>query len=515
VFLGHRGFTLGEVLASLIALGIIVLTVQSLMLVANNFLSQQRSSMSSMEEQAFFSKLICHKFQRPVFVAQDPSRSFKYDPDVQSYAKKATDRPDPEQNPATLSVPLLAHSQNLSGLSVSAHSAVQTFLSTVLAVPVNEDDHDKVLRVHINDKAASFGSIENSGGGSHNNYSLFYDIYADDHTLPTFMVKQGEEDDIELGKVSEGFIYASRCIKNEVDASHSGSFIAIGGDSPKYSIIDRMDNSDMTDDEVLATALYVLEQRWRPFYFPDQDRTKNQVVCCDTSRFGNTNTFQITVNTSAPYDVTSPSNCANLEKYTPIIYVIKISSDGADLENKIASGDGTGDMSNPPSMLGYLENSASAFSGSCESTTHDVKWSHVPNSSTGISCFDVVKEHYFRQLGARFVHPVKFENVEELPLVKRDRRNAWAYGFIAPSFGSQGMHKEFKILSVENKCHTSLPVGLCGKAVPGLDLSLSANKIEGKSVAEYFIARVSHCPFHYVTMDNSAGTLPLGLDRVE
>jgi len=100
-------------------------------------------------------------------------------------------------------------------------------------------------------------------------------------------------------------------------------------------------------------------------------------------------------------------------------------------------------------------------------------------------------------------------------LVKRDLPNALAYGFIAPIFVSQGMHKIFNILCVENKCHTSLPVGLCGKAVPGLDLSLSANKIEGKSVAEYFIARVSHCPFHYVTMDNSAGTLPLGLDRVE
>ena len=49
MFLDRRGFTLGEVLASLIALGIIALTVQSLILFANNFLNQQETVLSSLE----------------------------------------------------------------------------------------------------------------------------------------------------------------------------------------------------------------------------------------------------------------------------------------------------------------------------------------------------------------------------------------------------------------------------------------------------------------------------------
>lgn len=503
MILNRRGFTLGEVLASLIALGIITLTVQSLMLVANNFLSQQSSSMSSMQERTFFSKLICHKFRRPVFVNQNPSRSFTYDPDAISYAKGREVRPtewgapepNPEQGPATLSVPLLGHSQNPENLSVPDHPAVKTFFQNISnsnLVATGTGDTGKVFRAHIDDEANSFSDIV--GGGSRNYHSQFYDIYADDHTLPTFMVKQGEEDGSKLGKVSEGFIYASRCIKNHTDPSTPGSFIEIGGDSPKYSIIDRTDNSSMTEDKVLATALYVLEQKWRPFYFPDSSKpAKDQIRCCNIEAF----------TAGTPFDVSenSATTCQNLEKYTPIIYVIKISSDGSALEDLISGNDSLG---------GYVQNSASEFTGhaDCESS---------PPGKVDLNqiCKGIAENSYFSTLGKRLVHPVKFENVEELPLVKKDRVNTWAYGFIAPSFKNQEAHKEFKILSIENKCHTSLPVGLCGKAVPGLDLSLAVNEVEGKSVAEYFISRVSHCPFSYISMDSSGGTLPLGLDRVE
>ncbi|MDE0151632.1 MAG: hypothetical protein OXK80_03930 [Bdellovibrionales bacterium] len=502
--LNHRGFTLGEVLASLIALGIIALTVQSLMLVANNFLSQQSSAMSSMQEQTFFSKLICHKFQRPVFVNQNPKRSFKYDPDDSAgplYLKRADARPNPEQKPATLSVPLLGHSNSISSLSASGHSAVQTFLTTELTTPADEDDHSQALRAHINDKAASFSDIVGGGSRNHNYHSQFYDIYADDHTLPTFMVKQGEESGIRLGKVSEGFIYASRCIQNgKGNLGNGGSFIEIGGASPKYSIIDRTDNSAITDDDVLATALYVLEQKWRPFYFPKQDKAKNEVICCDISAFDSTTSITLGTSTSSP---SIPGNCANLENYTPIIYVIKISSDGSAFENLISGND---------SLAGYVQNSLSEF------ISHDDCESSGQVDLNSSNCKDIAENSYFRELGKRLVHPVKFENVEELPLVKKDRVNTWAYGFIAPSFKNQIAHKEFKILSIENKCHTSLPVGLCGKAVPGLILDITTNPenaVNNKSVADYFISRVSHCPFSYISMDSSGGTLPLGLDRVE
>ena len=519
MILNRRGFSLGEVLASLIALGIIALTVQSLILVAHNFLSQQSSSMSSLEEQTFFSKLVCHKFQRPVFVEQNLKRSFTYNPGAPgtppAYQKRSNAKPDPKQNPATLSVPLLGGSQNPSGLSVNGHPAVQSFLTNLDSsggLTASFGDTDKIFRAHINDEAAHFNNVDGASG-SHSYYSQFYDIYADNHTLPTFMVKQAEQDTSKLGVVSEGFIYASRCIKNDVNPSGNGdpaSFIEIKGDIPKYSIIDRTDNSNMNNDEVLATALYVLEQKWRPFYFPGQEKTKNKVICCDISQFDRPNTITLGPPPTPPASLTIPTGCANLEKYTPIIYVIKISSDKGKLEDLIS---GTDSNNSNDSLEGYIQNNVSRFvnNDQCESAIDPAN--NVDLSST--NCKTVASNSYFQTLGKGFAHPVKFENVEELPLVKRDRVNSWAYGFIAPSFSNQDMHKEFKIISIENKCHTSLPVGLCGKAVPGLDLSLSQNEINGKSVADYFIAKVSACPFHYITMDNSGGVLPLGLDRVQ
>ncbi len=518
MILNRKGFTLGEVLASLIALGIITLTVQSLILVANNFLSQQSSSMSSLQEQTFFSKLICHKFQRPVFVEQDRSRSFEYHPYDGFYKKKKNTRPNPNHNPATLSVPLLDKSNTTGisnlGSSLSEHPAVQAFLNTALTFATNKDDTNKVLRAHINDKANIDPLEIENASGSHDYNSLFYDIYADNHTLPTFMVKQTEEDGIRLGKVSEGFIYASRCIKNgKANLGTEGSFISIEGKYPTYSIIDRIDKNNMNDDGILATALYILEQKWRPFYFPDQAKVKDQVICCNITQFNRPTTITLG-NSPTP---TIPAGCGNLETYTPVIYVIKISSDGGALEDLIPAND---------SLEGFLQASVD------DTTANEPFESHTACAPSGglfkidlagvnastTSCETVVRNNYFSTLGKRFAHPIKFENVEELPLVKKDRVNSWAYGFVAPNFKNQDMHKEFKIISIENKCHSSLPIGLCGKAVPGLNLDITVhpeNAINGKSVAEYFIAKVSACPFNYITMDSSGGTLPLGLDRVQ
>ena len=506
MILDRRGFTLGEVLASMIALGIIALTVQSLILFANNFLNQQGTALSSLEEQTLFSRLICNKFQKPVFAAYDPTRSFKYKPDDQSYVKRSSsNRPDPSEDPAVFSVPLLAKSSydatdtTIQNLSVTGHSAVNTFLKAALTVSKSVNDSTKVLRAHIGDEAATFNKVDGANG-DHDYHSQFYDIYADDHTLPTFMVRQSKSDGV-LGQISDGFIYASRCIKNEVDPADPGSapgtFIEIGGNSPDYSIIDRTDNSDMPEDEILATALYVLEQKWRPFYFPKQELTKNKVVCCDISDADAANIQFL------PTDTLPPTNCKTLEQYTPIIYVINVSSDGDGVEKEILGNN---------SLEGYAQSNVGGFAGLgiCKhsSDTTKVDWSKD-------DCKEAVKAKYFTELGKKIVHPVKFTNMEELPLIKKDRVATWAYGFIAPSFGNDSHYREFKIMSIENKCHSSLPVGLCGKAIPGKDLSDQDNYVQGKSVAEYFIAKVRHCPFRYLTMGNSASPLPLGLDRTQ
>ena len=498
MFLDRRGFTLGEVLASLIALGIIALTVQSLILFANNFLNQQEGTLSSLEEQVFFSNMLCSKFQRPVFAEYDPSRSFKYDPSDESYQKRSNDRPDPKKDPAVFSVPLLDKSKPVSNkieLSVAGHGAVNTFLKDELTMATNPNDTSKVLRAHIDDKTSSFGNLDNVSG-NHNYYSQFYDIYTDDHTLPTFMVKQTENSDVQLGVISDGFIYASRCIKNEVADSTAGSFIEIEGKNPKYSIIDTTDQ-DMSEEEIKATALYVLEQKWRPFYFPSQDHAKNKVLCCDISSYNSSTAIKFNGGTAPPH-------CKTLEKYTPIIYVISISSRDSDADKLVQ-----GAVLENNSLKGYVNNKHLYLLG------HN----HCNDNSSKLildsTCEGYTKEEYLKELGTKIVHPVTFTSIEELPLVKKDRVNTWAYGFVASTF-SDPFYKEFKVLSVENKCHTSMPIGFCGKVMPGKDLSATANLLQnGKSAADYLLARVRNCPFRYVTMENSASPMPLGLDRVE
>ena len=499
MFLDHRGFTLGEVLASLIALGIIALTVQSLILFANNFLNQQEATLSSLEEQVFFSNMLCSKFQRPVFAEYDPSRSFVYNPDSsgESYKKRSDTRPDPKEDPAVFSVPLLDKSKPISGkieISVTDHPAVKTFLKDNLTIGTGPNDKSKVLRAHIDDEANTFNNLDGETG-NHNYYSQFYDIYTDDHTLPTFIVRQTEGNNV-LGTISDGFIYASRCIKNEENKNNAGSFIEIEGKSPKYSIIDSTDK-DMSEEEIKATALYVLEQRWRPFYFPSG--SKNKVICCDIDQYLASSANAIKLDSSG----NPPSNCKTLEKYTPIIYVISISSGNADdsaVEN---------DVWGNKSLEGYVQNKSGDFSGhaDCETTPPSNK------VELNLNCKNIVKADYFKNLGKKIVHPVAFQQIEELPLVKKDRVNTWAYGFIASTF-SNPFYKEFKVLSIENKCHTSMPIGFCGKVMPGKDLSVNLLQ-NGKSAADYLITRARHCPFRYVTMENSASPMPLGLDRVE
>ena len=499
MFLDRRGFTLGEVLASLIALGIIALTVQSLILFANNFLNQQEGALSSLEEQVFLSNMLCMKFQRPVFAEYDPSRSFEYDPDDEKYEQKKVGRPNPKEDPAVFSVPLLDKSKGVNNeieLSVADHGAVNTFLKDKLTMATSHTDTSKVLRAHINDKVSDFSNFEvNPTGDLHNYYSQFYDIYADDHTLPTFMIRQNE-DNLDLGKISDGFIYASRCIKNEVSASTAGSFIEIEGKNPKYSIIDSTDK-DMSEEEIKATALYVLEQRWRPFYFPSGN--KNKVICCDIDEYdGSTDVIKLDSSGNPP------SNCETLKKYTPIVYVISISSGdlGTTVEESVFDNN---------SLAGYVQNEAEDyFSGHTDCDTDPpgkVDWDG--------NCKEHAKKKYLDKLGTKIVHPVTFTSIEELPLVKKDRVNTWAYGFVASTF-SDPYYKEFKILSVENKCHSSMPVGFCGKAMPGKDLSATANLLQnGKSAADYLITKVRNCPFRYITMENSASPMPLGLDRME
>lgn len=498
MFLDRRGFTLGEVLASLIALGIIALTVQSLILFANNFLNQQDAALSSLEEQVFFSNLLCHKFQRPVFAEYDSSRSFMYNPNAESYKKRSDNRPDPAEDPAVFSVPLLDKSKPISGkieLSVTGHGAVNTFLKAKLTMG-SPTDNSKVLRAHINDKTSNFTNLHGLSG-THNYYSQFYDIYTDDHTLPTFMVRQTEDHDFTLGIISDGFIYASRCIKNEVASGTAGSFIEIEGKNPKYSIIDTTDQ-DMSEEEIKATALYVLEQRWRPFYFPSGN--KNKVICCDIDQYPSSNVIKLDSSGNPP------SNCKTLKKYTPIIYVMRLSSGetfGTSVENAVFGN---------KSLEGYAQNKASNFI-----SLHGCKKTATPAGKVDWngSCKNSVADKYLTDLGEKIVHPVKFKNIEELPLVKKDRVNTWAYGFVASTFRDP-YYKEFKILSIENKCHSSMPIGFCGKVMPGKDLSATANLLQnGKSAADYLITRVRHCPFRYITMENSASPMPLGLDRVE
>ena len=318
MFINRRGFTLAEVLASLLALGVIVLAAQSLIMMANRFLYQSQETLVSMKDSSFMNNYICSKFTNPITVQKNSTRSYFYNSSSNQYEQVSSTN----NEPATLSYPLLKYSQGAPGGSSYTtpilsspnvtHSAVTSFL--------NSTGFTGQLKAHLNDK---FG-----GSVSRNFKSQYYDIYADSHTLITFMAHVDKPSSLptavdmnKLGTITEsdgkGMIIATRCIKNSTSQGSHGEYL----NQYNYKLGSIVDSSDLpSTEQPVENALYILEGlKHRPFYFPSNTEGKNKIKCCDID------------SSSTTFTASNTTDCKSLESYTPITYIIKFASEGGQL----------------------------------------------------------------------------------------------------------------------------------------------------------------------------------------
>lgn len=515
-FLNRRGFTFIEVLASLISLGIVVLAAQSLIMISNRFMVRSDVDFSSMQDVSFMNDYMCLKFTLPVFVQVDRTRSFHYDHINKKYTKISLG--DEEINPATLSYPLLSkNNKNFETpeldsnhpLGPVSHTAVREFLNG----DFKDSTKNKRLRAHLDDKIATGADTSDVGNVARDYKSKYYDVYADTHTLITFMVDPSDADMsstemAKLGRISKsdghGIIFASRCIKKEEGPGDIGAYLKEHEVHSLGSVIDETDNvSDLKTEE---TALYILEGlKYRPFYFQDHAENKDKIKCCDVSAAVST------------IEKTTTGHCSNMEDWIPVTYVIRFASEGGELgsdaNDAIVNLDKNDDGNT--SLRAYLFNE--------HETVYTEEWIECESKITDQakdSCkedihADMATRYYFPKLREKIDFPITFSSVHELPINKSKLSNTWAFTFVAPSLQHQDSSMQLKLIDLENGClkanHSLSMLSLSRQECRVGDFSVQSNPTKKANKANLMtLIKSKSCPFRYVSLASGGGPIYLG-----
>ena len=504
----ERGFTMAEVLASLISLGVVVMSAQSVLMASNTFLHQSQDTFEAMESRNHINDYICSYFHAPPFIQQDPTKSFYYKNG--KYIQVGGDN----NKPATLSYPLLSKSDSSENFSSTGHSAVSTYVNGS-----NFSTKEHLKKDGTQGDKANNVKLLNSTNKSRSYESKFYDIYANSHTIINLSVQPADNSintagrqPNSLGSLEDkkgNIIIASRCIENKVSASAEGQFVEAG----QGSILD-----STAVDYVEPASLYVLEGlKYRPFHFPDNSGHE-KIKCCDIdpSLLGSDDEIQET-------------NCKTLKDYTPVAYVIKISSEkgGTSLfdlmaENKI----GTGATSEEAFLhnqyrTDYDDRVTQCDAGTVEKDNDGNCYAGAPGQTdcTGIlvsarqavktQCMKDAKDqwrhqYYFPKLREKFNFPVTFTEITELPLIKVKNPTLWTVAFSAESKSQeQSQFIDLKLINIENQCKK---VGL-KRTCP---LLKRGSQIE-QADASYLNINLRTCPFNYSKAGSEGGTISLGL----
>ena len=423
-----------EAVASMIALGIVAISVQSLLLVTNNFFHKQRGNFASLENLIKINDMICDRFSEPIFVQHDPRRTFSFNEETSAYnVLEAAETTIPPK--ASLSFPLdqlINSSGRLKGSLAQSQFGGLGSKSPPLDVGVGDDCAGPIC-ARINDKTANFNNLNDRSkrvSGAHNYFSQFYDVYSDTHTLVAFQInlKQGMESD-KMGNLNEGTIFASRCgMKRGTDPWSVNS----GRNEPRLrTIMDsankvRETNPNRKDLEA-GDTLFVLMNPHRPFYFPKKKNSFAKIQCCDTSQAdsfvdGDSNSDTV-------------AGCKNLSESYPVTYAINIES------MKIEEFDGGGKNGNlkDGSLRGYFNNNAEDLGllkkeSVCKDGTTEEFHFNAPENSDG-ECRNKARELYGKKLLEYFTYPVKVRSIYELPMGRvnqtGDQDSVWAQAFVA------------------------------------------------------------------------------------
>ena len=498
-----KGLTLMDALAAMIALSLTAITAQSLILLVNQFLSQKQSSMQSMENKNKVNNMICNHFSEPIFIENNPKKTFAFDSDTSTYKALSEN-----VKKASMSVPmtgLFKNSSNTTTFNTAATSAASRERSTLgfggfLAADQTADGTSSgVLKAHVNDKASNFNNLNdgsNSVSGNHNYMSQFFDLYSDSHTLISYQVDMSKmNDSTGVGEINRGVIFASRC---SVWGLYSGNGFKGGSLHYDHNLGDTALGesawSALSEDKKKKSrtlhALYILNNPWRPFYFPDRDKAPFQVQCCDT-------TSATEFKDDKPSQSEDPvTGCRLLGIYSTSVrshaYMIDIKT--------LDAGDFGED-----SIKGFFNNDSSALASLKEKSECDDVSDEFDYEKS--ECKTEATKIYQTKLKDFFTYPVQLEEIYELPLRStygiQNRDEHSSLGFVADYMRGTDIVK-MNLFSVEDKCSSFLPAHLCK----------ARNNFSNETgrVREEFLQTTPYiCPFAYRNMKNSGNAIPLGI----
>ena len=476
----QRGVSLPEILAAVIALAVIAMAVQSLLLLANQFLARQNVNFKSLQDTNFMDNLVCLRFSSPPFVQMNPSRSFYYSSSTSEYEKidpTFTSRPK-----ATFAFPLLDKSKDGETFP-SSHTAAKNF--------INGDFTQNSGMVLLEDDNRGSNALRTSG---HEYKSKFYKVHADSHTLIHFTAGVEHSPHTHIGHLKDdpsNFIVATRCIENkEGNPAALNRFIDNKYLKGKGSVIDTTDPQMPTQEDHTASALYILEGlKVRPFYFPKAQKHADKIKCCN-----------VDINSKI-----TASGCGSLREWTPITYLIKIASQGGH-----CGGSPCGSLIDTPAARdSFLTNTDPAYTQAINSVTDSDEKQRIFKAYT--------VNQYYPELLKHFAIPITFLKTAELPLIKTNQSSQWASSFIAPSLKNQDNSIQLTLLNVANgcsrlqsmsKCHFFARKNLAQLQMPG---STPGSKL---TMDQMLQVEPRSCPFQYVQMSSTGGPVYMGLQTI-
>lgn len=536
-----KGFTLGETIASMISLAVVALAAQSLILVSNKFTAKSDRTLASMASQNEFHNMVCSHFKHPLAVQTDGTKSYSFDAANNKYIR--VNKTKTENSQATLAFPVLEKNNkasntitfnNSSDVQLTAsqaaikkvlkHPAVKSFLS---------NSFDKRLQKTTNQTTAY--PLTYTGHGMPG--VKLYKIYADSHTLITYQPSLTDNSaDFPMGRIhaGSGFIFAARCVKNAASNTDTeGSFI-----DKDYSVGSILDITDVKLTEMSSisshfaanTALYVLNLKYRPFYFPpsnnDTDAVK-RIKCAD-------------VYAGAAANEIEAAEGHSLNTWTPVIYRIQFESAHNNIVDHIADykqNDGTTNINNYYTRHNMEDRDSDLANNNStndevlkrarqeyrryllqELEVTDISTASDPQKDAGVRAAQklIKAQVYFPRLMNQMSIPIKFTKIVEFPFLKQiSTENIWALSFSAISFPGQDSSINFQLFDIENTCWQKNAVSSCpyspAKAGTLADIKITGNR----DMRGYLKIKSQRCPFRYSKMDQNSGYTSMGYRDLE
>ena len=304
ILLRQKGFSLLELIISAGALGLFAILVQSMLVLGHSFTRSQQNLFDFLQVSRMIKQRMCMSNTAFKNINLNIDMSYKKDDEGEH-----EDPNDPDS-------PIIGHSRTYEKLTPSVPPLLDTPIMGLRISDINSTESFEYTDGHIESTISvddiilqnSQYVVKNVDGDGDGNGDIdpsvpvdaivYYKIYQDSHTIVKLNFSSSSI--TTLGGFDSGYIFASRCVKNE------STYLITANDGYRYTF---------KPDALKESALYILSKMdYKPYYFPSSMKsTKYEVQCCKDGTLLGT---QLTI---------SSADCKSArEEWVPRIYVIHL-----------------------------------------------------------------------------------------------------------------------------------------------------------------------------------------------